>query len=278
MTLYEEVFANFPETTKFYRFEGYNSSINYSFNQDEYLQNSMRYLHFSATLKHHMYFVGKKLKQLISKEILHELGYNQLNKTTLLDSEIFNTILNRLGNLSTKELSSIEYSTLPVMNTIISNNTIRSKDKYANDRRIERVDAAICGGGYGLGDEYLKVFDLLTFFYSYQKISPEIISNYLYTYRRKEIENNASIKPTAFLMSSQNRVIKLNPTLYNDFTKYELMESLERIIETENFFPESIFAHNPSSQVKTIVSEYNLKRERVLKLADTIYKRNIDNE
>ncbi|MBQ4583685.1 MAG: hypothetical protein IJA94_02225 [Bacilli bacterium] len=38
MTLYEEVFANFYETAKFYRFEGYNSSINYSFNQDDYLQ------------------------------------------------------------------------------------------------------------------------------------------------------------------------------------------------------------------------------------------------
>lgn len=278
MTLYEEVFANFPETTKFYRFEGYNSSINYSFNQDEYLQNSMRYLHFSATLKHHMYFVSKKLKQIISKEILSELGYNRLNKITLLDSEIFNTILNRLDNLSTKELSSIEYSTLPIMNLIIANNNIRSKEKDANDRRIERVDAAICGGGYGLGDEYLKVFDLLTFFYSYQRISPEIISNYLYTYRRKEIEGNANIRPAEFLSYPQNRVIKLNPTLYNDFTKYELMESLERIIETESFFPESIFAHNPSLQVKTIVSDYNMKRERVLKLADTIYKRNIDND
>lgn len=278
MTLYEEVLMNFSELEKFYRFEGYNSSINYSFNQEDYLQNSMRYLYFSATLKHHMYFVSKKLKQIINKEILSELGYKQLNKITLLDSEIFNAILTKLEKLSAMEINSIEYNTLPIMNLIIANNNIRSKEKDKNDRRIERVDSAICGGGYGIGDEYLKVFNLLTFFHSYQRITPEFISDYLYTYRRKVIEVNANIRPAEFLSNPQNRVIKLNTTLYNDFTKYELMEALEQIIEMERYFPESIFAHNPSSQVKNIIQDYNMKRERVLKLADTIYKRNIDNE
>ncbi|MBQ4583686.1 MAG: hypothetical protein IJA94_02230 [Bacilli bacterium] len=59
---------------------------------------------------------------------------------------------------------------------------------------------------------------------------------------------------------------------------YFVSKKLKQIIETEKLFPESIFAHNPSLQVKTIISDYNMKREKVLKLADTIYKRNIYND
>lgn len=276
MTLYEEIYKNFQDKSKFYRFEGYNSSVNYSFTNDEYLINDMRYLYFSSTIKHHNYFVSKKLKQIISKEILHHIGYKQLNKVTLLNPEVYNIILANLDKLSTADIISIEYNVLPIINSIVANNSIRTKDKDSFDRRIERVDAAICGGGYGFSDEYLKLFDLLTFFYSYQKITPENIARYLYNYRRRIIENNSKIISTEFLTDESKRIIKINPTLFKDFTKYELMDALEKIIEAKKYFPESIFSQNPSQQVKSIIQDYNMKRERVLKLADTIYKRNIE--
>lgn len=41
MTLYEEVYKTYEDKSKFYRFEGYNSSKNYNFDQNEYLICSM---------------------------------------------------------------------------------------------------------------------------------------------------------------------------------------------------------------------------------------------
>lgn len=227
-------------------------------------------------MKHHNYFVSKRLKQIINNQILHQLGYKQLNKVTLLNPEVYNTILANLDNLSTTDLTSIEFKVLPLVNLIINNNSIKTKDKDTSDRRIERVDSTVCGGGYGFVDEYLKLFDLLTFFYSYQKITSDNIAQYLYNYRRRIIENNTKIISTSFLSDESKRIIRINPTLFNDFTKYELMETLEKIIDAEKYFSASIFAQNPSQQVKSIIQDYNMKRERVLKLADTIYKKNIE--
>ncbi|MBQ8681978.1 MAG: hypothetical protein IJ509_03605 [Bacilli bacterium] len=273
MTLYEELYHNTPNLSKFYRFEGLNSYPYFCFQNEQYLTNIIKYIYFSKNEKHHMYYVTKKLRQLISKEILKDMDL-QFNKKVLLDSRTFAEIERYIENYSFEDkMISIEFSLLPIIDSLLDKNTISNRRKHANDRRVEKVDSNIHSGGYGFCEEWLKVFNLLTLFYSYRRITNDNILEFLHIYRRNLIETKNFINPVSFLFEEKTRVVKINNKIYCDFNKYELMDALERIVEYQLFFPESILGENPYEQIKKVINEYTLKREHILKLSDSIFKR-----
>lgn len=275
MTIYEEVYYNTPDLSKFYRFEGFNSYPYFQFQEDTYLTNILNYIYFSGSEKHHMYYVTKRLKQLISELTSKNVGC-QFNKAALLDPLSFNEIEKYIENYSFGDkLLSIEFSVSNLINEMLYKNTINNRRKILNDRRIEKVDSHIKGGGYGFCDEWLSVFNLLTFFYSYQRITYDNILDFLHVYRRNLIESKEILNPTAFLLNPKNRVIKLNNKICCDFSKYELMDLLQKIVEQQNYFPNSIFSEDSNKQIKRIVQEYNLERERILELSDSVYQKTL---
>lgn len=67
----------------------------------------------------------------------------------------------------------------------------------------------------------------------------------------------------------------LNETLKNDFSKYELMNALESILEKELFFSESYLGTKGSEGIKKIVQDFSLERETILALLEENYKRRL---
>ena len=82
MTLYEEIYYNTPNLTKFYRYEGFGSRPYFQFQGNVQLTNILNYIYFSKTEKHHQYYVQKRLKQLISQQVLEGTDI-ELNKKAL---------------------------------------------------------------------------------------------------------------------------------------------------------------------------------------------------
>lgn len=274
MTLYEEIYHNMPKMPKFYRFEGFRSFPYHS----EYGQliNMFNYIYFSATEEHHMYYVERRIRQLIREEILKDTDI-KINTKTLLDPGAFNQIIRCIEDYPHEDkLFSIESSVSPIMIELLYKNSVRNQRKTVeDDRRIERVDSRKYGGGYGFCQEWLTVFNLLTVFNSHRRITTENIIDCLDGYRRNLIAVKRIIKPTSFLLDPKNLVINLNPKIYDDFSKYELMDALQKISEYQLYFPDSILATDTNEQIRRIIHEYVCQREHILELSDSIYNKHL---
>lgn len=275
MTLYEEVYYNTPNLIKFYRYEGFASHTYFQFQEGCYLTNILNYIYFSKNENHHMYYVEKRLRQLISEEVLKETGL-ELNKESIMDSGSFTEIERCVENHSFGNKSlSIEFSTSPIMGKLLNKNTINNRIKSAEDCRIERVDVNLHGGGYGFCEDWLRVFEILTYFYTYHRITTEDMLNFLYMYRRNILERKHIFNPTSFLLDPKSRVVKINDKIYSDFTKYELMDALQRIVEEKLYFPESIFKTNPNDKIKMLIQEYIRERENLIQLSESVYNKKV---
>ena len=279
MTLYEEIYYNTPNLTKFYRYEGFGSRPYFQFQGNVQLTNILNYIYFSKTEKHHQYYVQKRLKQLISQQVLEGTDI-ELNKKSIIDSGVFTEIERCIENYPFEDtLISIEFSLSPIINQLLVKNTISSRTKQSEDRRIEKVDQrGRYGGGYGFCEDWLRVFEILTYFYSYHRITTEDMLNFLYMYRRNIIERRTIFNPTSFILDPKSRVIKLNDKMYCDFTKYELMDALGKIVEQQLYFPESIFGNNPDEKIRKLIQDYIEEREQLLELTNSVYKKRIRNK
>ncbi len=274
MTIYEETLMNLEdELVKLYRFEGYNS---YSYHSPTSFPITSNYIYFSKNQNHHFYYVDKKLKKMISKEISN--GY--LNKKNILNPEKFNFLINGIENyLFNQKLVSIEFSCSNLINMLLRKNTIKFSDKEKfRDRRIERVDYRKYGGGYGFCDEWLKILQSLTYFKSYQRITKENIIDFLYRYRQNIIETKKVVNPVEFLLKPEYKVVQINQDLFSDFSKYELINSLQAIVEKKLYLPSSIFCNNSQEIIKKIMQQYSAERENILALIDKNYKKQLINK
>lgn len=276
MTLYEELYYQLLDYPKFYRFEGAKSFNHFSFEKGEILPNVDIYVYFSASSKHHFYYAAKRLKQLIDKEILYETKY-AITKRTIVNSEKFQGIVNKIENTFLEEkLFSVECIVSPLMRQLITNNCIKNSLKEHGDYRIERVDNRQSGGGYGFYGEWLEVFKTLTYIHTYYKITKEDLIKFVYAFRQKIINPNFKISIVSFLADPHKRIITLNDNLQNDFSKYELMNALQGILEKELYFPSSYLGMNEEDGIKKIMQDYTLEREYLLTLLEENYERKLN--
>ena len=147
MTLYEELYYQLSDLPKFYRYEGLGSFTHFSFKEQTLLPRTDNYVYFSINSKHHFYYVAKRLKQLINKEILYETKYT-ITKNVVVNNEKYQEIIKNIENAPLEEKPmSIEFVVSPLIKQLLTNNYIRNFRKEHGDYRVERVDNAQSGGG-----------------------------------------------------------------------------------------------------------------------------------
>lgn len=276
MTLYEELYYCMDEYQKFYRFEGDKSFHFFSLEPTNHLMKTPKYVYFSASNKHHAYYVSKRLRQLIEQDILEETDLN-LSKSTFMDKRAFNEVIQLVENYQLDDkMLSIECSTSPMISELLAMNFVSNTRKKSNDRRIERVDQQLFSGGYGFCGDWLEVFDLLTFFNSYRRITTSNMIEFLQISRRIVLGDKTGISPVGFLEDSRNLVVGVNPKVYSDFSKYELMNSLERIVDDGLYTKRTQLYRNPDEEIKKIVQEYNIERECFLETEEKIYQKRMN--
>ena len=125
-TIFDELIDNFEKDdriSKLYRFEGgksFSKLSNGSFGFD----NVGGYTYFSKSLKHHQYFMSKRLKQLINENVLN--GTNLIvSKNNLVNNGSFNIILSKLDHCSNiHSLYSLELLTDPFILVFIKDNAL----------------------------------------------------------------------------------------------------------------------------------------------------------
>lgn len=274
MTLYEELYQNLNSLKSFYRFEGYISKSYYDLRNQNLLKCSNNYIYFSQTIAHHFYFIAKRLEQLLQQEILKNTSLN-LNTTTLRKIDAYHTILDFIENYKlSNPLYSLEIRFCSKFLELLKGNIVRNVSKKNNMKQAELVDVGIKGGGFGLSADWLHLFELLTIIYSYQQITNENLIDFLKIYRLNKIDKHCSLNPTLFLLEKKyQRFIPNYAVLQNDFAKYDIVDTMENLLDSGAVNPNSPFGKNPTETIRSTVRHYERTRSKTLQNLNTLYNK-----
>ncbi len=266
------------ELPRFYRFEGTNSYNHFNFSNPEFLKGTNQYIYVSRTLKHHCFYVSKRLRQLINNIMLKGTGLS-LKKSSVTNLETFKAILKIVGSSPTgEEQTSIEFTISPLFSKLLMNNSIHSSQKNSGELYIEKVDLKRSGGGYGFTEEWLELFQFFTYFYVHQRITRTDLINFLYAYRNNIVCGSLQFSKVPFLLDLEKKVIEENPNMASSFSKYELMDILERILEKKLYLPNSFLGEKQEDGIKQIVAEYLEEKEAMLEVQEYIKRLSIMEE
>lgn len=252
-----------------YRFQGANSFEyfdvkNNCFNAD----NRDCYVYFSTSINHHKYFTTRRLRQFINKVVLNDTEYSLCRKQ-LSDAQSYSNMCNLLINSSKiMGLNSIRLIYDRSYYDLLSSNCSVNKYK-ARKQIVERVDRRIYNGGYGITGEWLSLLEHMTIFSCTQRITRENILTLV-----QNMKVNKSVN--AFINANfllQNGSYQINPYIYNDFTKYDIMNDLEQIVDKGLCLESSELYKNPSGTIKKIVLDYQNTRQKTLQLLNDSYNR-----
>lgn len=135
---------------------------------------------------------------------------------------------------------SIEVYTSFLLELLLKNNCIFRHLKVKHDHSIERVDTKRPGdGGYGFSYEWLEIFEILTYFYVYQRISKNDLLYFVDAIRYNIIHDEIKVNTVEFLKDSSKKTKKINEGIFDNFRKYNLMDILQRILEYKMYLPNS---------------------------------------
>lgn len=248
-----------------YRFQGYNSKHMLDLKNDGFsLNNDDKYFYFSKSLSHHKYFMVKRIRQFVNY-ILLETPYD-LSTKYIRSNDDFNNITKFVFNSDKiKNLNSMKFVYDSSYYKLIKDNACYN-DENKSGYMVERVDRRVFGGGYGISKEWLKLLEILTFFYSYVNIDESCIKKIL---KNMKINGNVTSLYNVDFLNFQN--YKLNPLIFNNFTKYQIIEYMEQIVENNLVLKGSELEKYPSKSIKATVDSYNDTREKVLTLFENHY-------
>lgn len=269
MTCYEKI-ADEMNLESFYRFQGY-LSYNY-FDRNKNLiyggeSQETKYIYLSKSLRHHQYYMRKRIIQLINREILKESSF-QLTPKTLQNLSYYREILQYIKNYQEPlNINSIELNFCPVFLNLIQGNGITNMMQKRN-RKIEIVDYKKNGGGYGFCDDWLRLLNHLTIFYRFRKITLEDIVSIVNKYRMI-ILYGRTFKSDLSRQTKSN--LKVNPSLFNDFAKYDIIEIMERLCESTLIEPSSPFGKTPTNMIKDTIKEFETSRTLVKNKLEAYY-------
>ncbi len=274
MSLYSEVIEKVREediSAELYRFQGGNSFNYFDIGSSSFLDSSRdSYIYLSQSLDHHKYFTIRRIRQLLNSVVLQEEDL-QISCKHLRNNDHFSTIKNLV--LNSDKLQSL-YSVRLICDrnaiTLMKENSFSQSDKN-NEKSVERVDRRVYGGGFGVSAEWKDLLACLTYFNGFQRIDRNTIVSLLSNMR---ISGRVTCKDNIDFVFSNPDYYRfvLSPKLESDFTKYDIMESLERICENGIYSPRSSLAKKPSKTIKKVVEDYEIGREKVLTLIDKHYK------
>ena len=273
MSLYGRVIKDIRKenaSTDLYRFQGGNSMEYYDIKRVAFLEESREsYVYLSQALDHHKYFTIKRIRQLLNNVVLYNTEFQVMRKQ-LQDikcyKEIKKIVLNsdKIPNLYSVQLICDNNAT-----TLLKENSFSRKAKD-NERVLEKVDSRFYGGGFGVTSEWKELLECLTFFNGYHRIDREDILFLLTSMRtmnRVNGKDGINISP-----DNQNYYsFGISPRLESNFTKYAIMDSLERICENKLYSPKGTLAKEPIKTIKKVVEDYEKRRDKILTLVDKNY-------
>ena len=274
MTLFEETVLDLKSSgciKELYRFQGGNSLEFFDIENNVFKSGAMeKYFYFSKSFDHHKHFVVKRLGQFVNDTILVDSSYS-ICYTQLQNPNSYSHIRNLVIN--SDKINAL-YGIKLVCNSTYYD-LIRENSCYSNRKicstSVERVDQRTYEGGYGVTEEWFLLLDVLTIFSCYHRITRENILELIVNMR-----NNLHVfsKDNAtFLYYNSN--CRINPKIYDDYAKYDIMNWLESIIDRKNCLPTSRLYIKPTETIREVISEYQKTREKVLKLLDDKYSKHL---
>lgn len=265
MALYHDVCREIKSegyTKEVYRFQGAKTRSSFSLTDDEIKGD---YIYFSNSLDHHKYFAVKRIKQLLNQLLLEEYDIPISNKA-LHSDEGYNAIRHLIINTDKiKSLYSYRLYLADSFEGLIKDNFQYNMTKKSGTRGIERVDRRVYGGGYGVSDEWKELMIYLTYFSASHKISRDEL---LQLVRNMRMTNRLSRKDNIDFLFKETDLYSyvINPHLYSDFNKYNIINALEAILEKGLVIPDSELSKHPQQTIRGVVEEYEKGREKTLEL------------
>lgn len=250
------------KTSMLYKFQGGNSYSSFNIQGDtckiECLNN---YTYLSKSMDHHKYFVSKRLRQFIGKMVFDEKGL-VLNNKNLADNEFYKKVRKDIANSDkVHNLESLRFLIDSNFIKLVEQNYEYNSDKTKGSRIIERVDRRVYGGGYGINKEWLSLFNSLTILYSKKEITRD---NLIFILKALRTGSKSKIEGTSFLTEPVNQII-INKDIYSNFTKFKIMEQLEKILDSGLYNKDSDFGKKPTAMIKKITSNYISLRNQSLR-------------
>ena len=274
MTLYRHAIyeLNHDNIVKeMYRFQGANSYEHFNIRTSRYNTDTEEsFLYFSKSIDHHEYFTIKRIRQLLNKVLEEESEYRVTTKD-LINQDSFTSIKNIVINTpKLEDLYSIKLVVNRNIDQLLKENSFKQEEKRKVGS-VEKVDRRVYGGGYGLTKEWKELLYYLTYFTSFHTIDRKDIVKLLTNMRRTgRINRKDNID---FLVKDpENYKFNLSEPIQSDFTKYQIINCLEEILEKGTFSEESELGINPNKTIRTVVDDYERGKEKVLTLFDSYYR------
>lgn len=252
-------------TKTFYRFQGGNSYPYFNIIGDNCkVNNGSNYAYLSKSINHHKYFIAKRLTQLVGDIVLERTDI-PYTKARLYNHDEYKKIQKCIAEFENLDnLESLRFIVSDTFYELLESNFQYNDGKEKGSRIIERVDRKIYGGGYGISDEWLKLFNLLTIIYGRQGITKNDILTMLKNIR---MGNKNRVESISFLKPNDVPFF-INRDIYSDFIKYEIIGALEDILEKDLYNKDSEFGKNPKVKIKEITGRYMALRDKILKELD----------
>ena len=273
MSLYREAIRELNQedlVKEMYRFQGANSYEHFNIKTSKYNQNTIdNYLYFSKSIDHHEYFTIKRIRQLLNKLLEEETDY-KLTLKELGESNSYTHIKNFILNTEKLEdLYSIKLVTNKNIDQLLKENSFKLEEKR-KPGSVEKVDRRVYGGGYGITKEWKELLYALTYFTSFHTIDKKDIIELLQNMRRTGRLNRKD-NIDFILKNPENYKFQLSPSIQSDFTKYQIINCLEEILENGTYIKESELGQNPTKTIRKIIDDYERGKEKVLTIFDNYY-------
>ena len=256
-------------TKSLYRFQGGSSYTHFKLTDQEASFSLNKYVYFSKNFDHHRYFVYKRLKQIINKISLETNGIS-ISRCKLAELDYYHKLRKAIVNFpNITNLESIRFFVDFNLIALIEDNYIYNESKLECKRVIERVDRKVYGGGYGIADEWLELFNYLTFAYSKKEISRSDLIKLLNDIKSGYKSNLDCVS----FISKDITNLTINSSIYSSFNKYEIARKIEEIMDKKLYREGSFLSTNPKLLIKKINNDYLSVRDKILFLDDNARKK-----
>lgn len=227
-----------------------------------------RYRFFSNTEQHHRYFLTKKIFKLI--EANYDITLNNIRDKNLLFK------LDYIIDILSHEMISINitYYLIDHYFWFLLHDNSYSNGHYSNRKIIQKVDSRIYQGGFGISSQWLNLFNNFTYFSKDMTISSKEIITYLNVLKKLIIQSEKKYfrdfkVNAASCLINKSCPYQVNDNLFNNFTKYEIIKTLESIIDNKLYHKQSTLNTNPSICIKNAVESYENNKKLLLNILDS---------
>ena len=225
---------------------------------------SNRYKYYSLTINHHLYFLVKKIFRLI--EANYDIHINNPRDRFLVDK--ISEVINYLSAEEDFQIVCRYLWTDSTFYKMLLDNAYSNKSSH-RENVIEIVDKNEYGGGLGLKDLWLSLFDILTFCEKEHIISKVDVINYLKTI--KDLINmygsgglkKYKLETSGILSDTKSSIIVRDGTLIDQSD--EIKNTMDLIIANNLYHSKSILKKCPEEVIGDLVSSYKMNKSLVLK-------------